>query len=185
MVYEQEESDSDDYCLMVESVNSVYHKESPKKIFATMVVKETSVKFQLDSGATVNILPVEIYHEVQKDPELKHLKNTQSTLVMFNNSELKPLGTVELQTRNPKNGECYLIEYIVMALYPRQISSCALNFQVLALKIMFIILKSTFEYKTVSLRLTSYLSLITPKFQSKSTNNIQVFHSSIDFSLQQ
>ena len=96
MVYEHEESDSDDYCLMVESVNSVYHKESPKKIFTTMFLKETSVKFQLDSGATVNILPVEIYQEVQKDPELKHLKNTQTTLVMFNNSELKPLGTVEL-----------------------------------------------------------------------------------------
>ena len=115
MNYEQEESDSDDYCLMVESVNSVYQKKSPKKIFSIMVVKETSVKFQLDSGATVNILPVEIYHEVQKDPELKHLKNTQSTLVMFNNSELKPLGTVELQTRNPKNGECYLIEYTVVS----------------------------------------------------------------------
>ena len=80
-----------------------------------MVLKETSVKFQLDSGATVNILPVEIYQEVQKDPELKHLKNTQTTVVMFNNSELKPLGTVELQTRNPKNGECYLIEYTVVS----------------------------------------------------------------------
>jgi len=60
-------------------------------------------------------LPVEIYQEVQKDPELKHLKNTQTTLVMFNNSELKPLGTVKLQTRNPKNGECYLIEYTVVS----------------------------------------------------------------------
>ena len=30
---------------------------------------------------------------------------------MFNNSELKPLRTVEFQTRNPKNDECYLIEY--------------------------------------------------------------------------
>ena len=59
MVYVQEESDSDDYCLMVESVNSVYQKESPKKIFATMVLKETQVKFQLESGATVNVLPVE------------------------------------------------------------------------------------------------------------------------------
>ena len=38
MVHVQEESDSDDYCLMVESVNSVYHKESPKKIFATLVL---------------------------------------------------------------------------------------------------------------------------------------------------
>ena len=115
MVYEHEESDSDDYCLMVEAINSVYHKESPKKIFTTLLLKETLVKFQLDSGATVNILPVEIYQEVQKDPELKHLKNTQTTLAMFNNSELKPLGTVELQTRNPKNGECYLIEYTVVS----------------------------------------------------------------------
>ena len=40
-----EESDSDDYCLMVESVNSVYQKESSKKIFANMVFDETSVKF--------------------------------------------------------------------------------------------------------------------------------------------
>ena len=93
----------------------VYHKESPKTILTTMVLKETSVKFQLDSGATVNILPVEIYQEVQKDPELKPLKNTQTTLVMFNNSEHKPLKTVELQTHNPKNGECYLIEYTVVS----------------------------------------------------------------------
>ena len=52
-----------------------------------------------------------------------------------------------------------------MALHPRRKSSCALNIQLLALKIMFTILKSTFEYKTVSLPLTSYLSLITPIFQ--------------------
>ena len=102
MVDVQEESDSDDYCLTVESVNFVYHKESLKKIFATMVLKESQVKFQLDSGATVNILPVEIYQEVQRDPELKHLKKTQTTLVMFNNSELKPLGTVETADWQPQ-----------------------------------------------------------------------------------
>ena len=68
MVHVQEESDSDDYCLMVESVNSVYHKESPKKIFATMVLNETQVKFQLDSGATINVLPVEIYQKVTQGP---------------------------------------------------------------------------------------------------------------------
>lgn len=81
---------------MVETINPVYQKESLKKIFATMVLKETSVKFQLDRGATVNILPVELYQQVKKDPELKQLKKTGTTLVMFNNSELEPLGTVEL-----------------------------------------------------------------------------------------
>ena len=115
MVGGDEESDSDDYCLMVESVNSVYQKESSRKIFATMVLKETSVKFQLDKGATVNILPVEIYQAVQKDPELIHLKNTKTTLVTFNNSELKPLGTVQSQTRNPRIGELYLVEYAVVS----------------------------------------------------------------------
>ena len=64
MVHVQEESDRDDYCLTVESVISLHHKESPKKIFATMILKETQVKFQHDSSATVKILPVEIYQEV-------------------------------------------------------------------------------------------------------------------------
>ena len=115
MVCGDKERDSDDHCLMVESVNSVYQKESSKKIFTTMVLDETLGKFQLDSGETVNILPAEIYKEVKKDPKLKHLKNTKTTLVMFNNSELKPLETAQLQTCNPKNDETYLIEYTVVS----------------------------------------------------------------------
>ena len=115
VVYQDQDSDKDDYCLMVESVDSVYQEESPKKVFATMVLEDKSVKFQLDSGATVNILPVEIYKEVRKDSELKHLKNSGTTLVMFNNSELRPLGTVKLQTRNTKNDESYLSKCTVVS----------------------------------------------------------------------
>ena len=66
MVCQDEESDSDDYFLMVETINSVYQKESPKKIFAIMVLKETSVKLQLDSMATANILPVKLYQQAQR-----------------------------------------------------------------------------------------------------------------------
>ena len=115
MVYQDEESGKDDYCLMVESVNAVYQEESPKKIFATMALEDKSVKFQFGSDLTVDILPVEIYKEVGKDSELKHLKKSGTTLVVFNNSELRPLGTVKLQTRNPKNDESYLTEYTVVA----------------------------------------------------------------------
>ena len=49
MVCQDEDSDSDYYCLMVETINSVYQIESPKKIFATMVLKETSVNSNLTS----------------------------------------------------------------------------------------------------------------------------------------
>ena len=38
-----------------------------------MVLKETSVKFQWDSGGALNILPVEIYQVVQKDPEYQEI----------------------------------------------------------------------------------------------------------------
>ena len=59
----------------------------------------------------MNILPVEIYQEILKDPELKHLANNATTLVMFNNSELRSLGSVKLETRNPKNNDSHLTEY--------------------------------------------------------------------------
>ena len=49
MVCQDEDSDSDYYYLMVETINSVYQIESPKKIFATMVLKETSVNSNLTS----------------------------------------------------------------------------------------------------------------------------------------
>ena len=68
MVCENEESDSDDYCSMVESINSVYQKDYPQEIFATVILKETSVKIQLDGGATVNMLPVETHQKVKKNP---------------------------------------------------------------------------------------------------------------------
>ena len=115
MVEQHEASDSDDYCLWVESIDSVHDKEAPKKIFANLVLKDTPVKFQLDSGATVNILPVEIYQEIVKDPELKHLANTSTTLVMFNNSELRSLGSIKMETRNPKNNDIHLTEYTVVS----------------------------------------------------------------------
>ena len=58
------EEDSDDYLFTVESVSAVRIKNSPKKIFANMQLRDVTVKFQLDCGATVNILPVDIYQQI-------------------------------------------------------------------------------------------------------------------------
>ena len=54
------EEDSDDYLFTVESVSAVHTKDSPKKIFANMQLRDETVKFQLDCGATVNILPANL-----------------------------------------------------------------------------------------------------------------------------
>ena len=59
-----------------------------KKIYANMRLRDVTVTFQLDCGATVNILPVDIYQQIFNDPQMKRLQQTQTTLVMFNKSEL-------------------------------------------------------------------------------------------------
>ena len=108
------EEDSDDYLFTVESVSAVHTKDSPKKIFANMQLRDETVKFQLDCGATVNILPVDIYQQIYRDPQMTRLQPSHTNLVMFNKSEVKPLGRVKVETLNPKNEQCLLTEYTVV-----------------------------------------------------------------------
>ena len=108
------DGDSDDYLFSVESLSALHKKNSPKKIYANMRLRDVTVTFQLDCGATVNILPVDIYQQIFNDPQMKRLQHTQTTLVMFNKSELQPLGYVKVETLNPKNEQCFLTEYTVV-----------------------------------------------------------------------
>ena len=79
-----------------------------------MQLRDETVKFQLDCGATVNILPVDIYQQIYRDPQMTCLQPSHTNLVMFNKSELKPLGHVKVETLNPKNEQCLLTEYTVV-----------------------------------------------------------------------
>ena len=108
------DEDSDDYLFSVESVSALHAKNSPKKIYANMRLRDETVKFQLDCGATVNILPADTYQQIFNDPRMERLQPTQTTLVMFNKSELKPLGCIKVETLNPKNEQCFLTEYTVV-----------------------------------------------------------------------
>lgn len=85
------EADSDDYLFTVESVSAVHTKDSPKKIFANMQLRDETVKFQLDCGAAVNILPLHIYQQIYRDPQMTRLQPSHTNLVVFNKSELKPV----------------------------------------------------------------------------------------------
>ena len=109
-----DDEDSDEYLFSVESVASVQAKSSPKKIYASMSLRDETVKFQVDCGATVNILPADVYQKVFSDPQLSRLEKSETTLVMFNQSELKPLGCVKVETTNPRNDQCFLTEYTVV-----------------------------------------------------------------------
>ena len=60
-----QDTDSDsDYTYMVETVGSMNTHNRQEKIFAAMKLQNEIVKFQLDSGSTVNILPEDIFKKV-------------------------------------------------------------------------------------------------------------------------
>ena len=68
-----------------------------------MHLRDQRLKFQLHCGATVNILPVDIYQKVFNYPQLARLKKTTTKPKILNKTELTPLGSVKVETLNPKN----------------------------------------------------------------------------------
>ena len=72
-----------------------------------MIVSGKPVNFQLDCGATVNILPVKYLNK-------QEMKPCENTLVMWNGTTVKPLGVSRLKVRNPKIGKNYSVEFIIV-----------------------------------------------------------------------
>ena len=62
------------------------------KLLAVMLLNGQRVQFQLDTGATVNILPEVTFLEVYGENSLPLLENTKVTLVMYSKVEEKPIG---------------------------------------------------------------------------------------------
>ena len=58
----EEFSDEDVYFFHIESPNTVH-----RKIFASMQLRDEQIQFQLDCGATINILPLDNYQQVFHD----------------------------------------------------------------------------------------------------------------------
>ena len=52
--------------------------------------------------------------QIYRDPQMTRLQPSHTNLVMFNKSELRPLGRVKVETLNPKNEQCLLTEYTVV-----------------------------------------------------------------------
>ena len=107
-----DDSSSEEYLLTVnsESVDSV----ESQKLYARMVINGHDVRFQLDSGATVNILPIRDYKRVCEDPELNELEASLAVLNMYNGTKIRPLGKKRISMRNPKNNRKYNLEFQIV-----------------------------------------------------------------------
>ncbi len=96
------------------SVCAVEVNQNKDKVFATMLLNGRHIRFQLDSGATVNVISQNDYSEAYGKESLLSLETTNATLVMYNKSEEKPLGKKRVRVVNPKNGKKYSVEFVVV-----------------------------------------------------------------------
>ena len=70
----------------------------PKQLYATMTVNNKArVKFQLDCGATCNILPLKDYNQAMGNPKNLLLQKSRATLTMYNGDIIYPVGKCKLK----------------------------------------------------------------------------------------
>ena len=75
-------------------------------IYAVMKVNHKPVKFQLDTGASVNLIN-------QNDVGKAVITPSSKTLLMWNKAAMKPIGECKLPLYNPKTKQHYLVNFIV------------------------------------------------------------------------
>ena len=73
-----------------ETVHTVTQANYPKEIHAEMLVEEKHLKFQVDSGASVNIIPARIVEGTE-------MQTTTNMLQMWNDAALKPQGSCRVR----------------------------------------------------------------------------------------
>ena len=104
-VEEDETFSEDDYNIStvthyIGALNGEKTKDNvnAKQLFATMNVNDkANVKFQLDCGATCNLLPLKDYARAMGNPEDVYLQKSKATLTMYNGTVMHPVGKCKLK----------------------------------------------------------------------------------------
>ena len=87
-----------------EVVHAIKNESYPKEIYTEMVVAKKPVKFQVDSGASVTVIPAALAPD-------EPLKRTTKTLQMWNDTMVHPLGSCRTILQNPKNKKKFSVEF--------------------------------------------------------------------------
>ena len=82
-------------------------QQQSTEIYAKMLVRGQPIRFHVDCGAIVNVLPIKYLTGEKMIP-------TDRTSQMWNKTELKPKGTCCLTIRNPKNDKKYSVEFMAV-----------------------------------------------------------------------
>ena len=110
-VHAMEDSYSEDEDEELAYAVSTSHQQNKQDIYAEMIIKghqEEPTKFQVDCGATINLISRSLIPTAR-------LKPTKKALCMWNNTKERPLGECNLSLKNAKDGKIYKITFIVVA----------------------------------------------------------------------
>lgn len=81
--------------VITHHITAVEHAKScPKQLFTS---DSKDVTFQLDCGATCNLLPLKIFSSIMGNPQDLYFKRRSATLKMYNGSTMSPLGKCTLR----------------------------------------------------------------------------------------
>ena len=90
----------------VHMVNEDKHPE--KRILAMMEIAGESVRMQIDTGASCNVLPQKFV------PSRTNVIQSDRTLKMYSNSTMPVVGTCRVRIRSPKNNKKHKAEFVVV-----------------------------------------------------------------------
>ena len=90
-----------------EYVLKINDKAEDKAIMAHMKIEDNIIRFQVDPGATVNILPLELVPNIPIQPCSMKLR-------MWNDTTHTPVGKCRTMITNCKNDKQYSVEFVVV-----------------------------------------------------------------------
>jgi transposase InsO family protein len=102
------DTDSDELTSGEEFVDALTSPGTSKDVKCCLILNKTEIAFQIDTGASVNVLPGK-YH-----PHDLPLTTSSKTLSAWNSNMITPLGSYRHSVRNPANGRKYSIEFLVV-----------------------------------------------------------------------
>ena len=104
-VHGVDETDSED---STEWVNALHSPQQDRNVKCEMLIATRPVTFQIDTGASVNLLPE---HYI---PKTSVIHPTTKQLTMWNGTKLKPVGVCRIHLKNPRNRKKYNVEFVVV-----------------------------------------------------------------------
>ena len=104
--------DADEELLTLSSVHR-------KRLYLSLIVSGRQVRFLVDGGATVNLLPVGLAREM--DSQLTNFRREESTLRKFDNTALKTEGMLTTRVEHSVNRQARILDFYIATTQPADI----------------------------------------------------------------